>query len=77
MPMVGMAISRGDLGGQRLGHAFEHDGEGAGFGHGLGVGFDGGPFGFGAALRLEAAQTWIICGVSPIWPMTGMPRWDR
>ena len=40
MPMVGMAISRGDLGGQRFGHAFQHHGEGAGLGHRLGVGFD-------------------------------------
>ena len=55
MPMVGMAISRGDLGGQRFGHAFQHHGEGAGLGHRLGVGFQRRPFRFGAARGAEAA----------------------
>jgi hypothetical protein len=37
------------------GHGFQHHGKGARLGHRFGVGLDGGPFGLGTALRLEAA----------------------
>ncbi len=56
IPIVGDRDLARDLGGQRLGHAFEDDRKSARIGNGLGVGLDGGPFGLGTALRLEAAE---------------------
>ena len=55
MPMVGIGL-RGDLGGERLGHGFDHHREGAGLGDGARVGDDRRPVGTVAALGAEAAE---------------------
>ena len=45
-----------NLGGKRLGHAFEHNGEGSGVRDRCGVRLDGGPLLMPAALRFETAH---------------------
>lgn len=47
----------GDAGGERLGHPFDNDREGAGIGDGLCVSLDGGPFAFLATSCLKPPMT--------------------
>ena len=75
MPMVGMAINSVIFGARGSAIAFEHHREGAGLGHRLGIGLERGPAACLAARALKPPSLLNPCGVRPIWPITGMPRW--